>query len=106
MFNVKFHPEALAEINKWREEDPKIHQKIGTLIFNMRETPFEGLGKPEGLKYQLSGCWSRRITQEHRLVYYVEDNDVYIISARYHYGKKGKSKKQEAHLIKRYHAHK
>ena len=69
----------------WQSNDKKILKKINTLIKNIKRTPFEGMGKPEPLKFELSGCWSRRITNEHRLVYEVREDKIYIISCRYHY---------------------
>ena len=69
----------------WQQTDKKILKKINSLIKDIKRTPFNGLGKPEPLKYQLSGFWSRRIDSEHRLVYQLLDDNLYIISCRYHY---------------------
>ena len=73
----------------WRENDRKVAKKINELIRNAQRTPFEGLGKPEPLKENWSGWWSRRITQEHRLVYRVtgegEQEALVIAQCRYHY---------------------
>jgi toxin YoeB len=66
-------------------EDRAILKRINRLIEECRRTPFEGIGKPEALKHQLAGYWSRRITEEHRLVYAVEDDQVVVIAARHHY---------------------
>jgi toxin YoeB len=71
----------------WQNEDKKTLKKINALIKNIQSYPFEGIGKPEPLKYDLAGLWSRRIDLEHRLVYKVEGNDLYIYSCRYHYDK-------------------
>ena len=60
-------------------------KKINTLIKDIKRAPFDGIGKPEQLKYELSGCWSRKITDEHRLVYEVHEFYVIIIGCRYHY---------------------
>ncbi|NET41662.1 Txe/YoeB family addiction module toxin [Okeania sp. SIO2B3] len=68
-----------------RIEDKKIYIKIVNLIKDIQRDPFSGLGKPEALKYDLSGLWSRRITQEHRLVYSVSDEEIVIISCKFHY---------------------
>jgi toxin YoeB len=65
--------------------DKKIQDKIIKLIEDCRRNPFEGIGKPEPLKNQLSGNWSRRITEEHRLVYQVTETNILIISCIYHY---------------------
>ncbi|MBU1668309.1 Txe/YoeB family addiction module toxin [bacterium] len=69
----------------WQSTDKKVLKKINSLIKDIKRSPFEGIGKPEPLKYELAGCWSRRITDEHRLVYEVDDMGVYIVSCRYHY---------------------
>ena len=84
-----YDSDAFNEFTAWAEDDKKIFRKISTLIKDIQRSPFEGIGKPEPLKYELSGYWSRRITDEHRLVYEVaEDREaVTIISCRWHYGK-------------------
>ena len=68
-------------------EDKKTLRKINELIKDIQRTPFDGKGKPEPLKYDLKGFWSRRITREHRLVYQVIENEILIYSCRYHYDK-------------------
>jgi len=73
----------------WEQNDKKMFKKINALIKECLRNPFSGRGKPEPLKNELSGFWSRRIDNEHRLVYKYEDEKLYIISVRYHY-KKGK----------------
>lgn len=70
-----------------KSQDAKMAEKIKKLIQNIMDTPFDGLGKPEPLKYSLTGCWSRRINQQHRLVYKVVDDGLQIISCKYHYVK-------------------
>ena len=65
----------------------KIFKKILSLLKDTQKNPFSGLGKPEALKHELQGYWSKRINQEHRLVYQVEDDSVIILSCRYHYDK-------------------
>jgi toxin YoeB len=69
----------------WQKYDKKTLKKVNDLIKDCQRTPFSGLGKPEGLKNDLSGWWSRRITQEHRLVYRVENDMLYIAQCRKHY---------------------
>ena len=69
----------------WQQTDKSTLKKINLLIKDIKRTPFEGIGKPELLKYELAGCWSRRITHEHRLVYEVTENGISIVSCRYHY---------------------
>jgi len=71
----------------WQKVDKKNVKRINELIKSCMRTPFEGIGKPEALKRDLQGYWSRRITSEHRLVYKFEDGNLYIASCRYHYGK-------------------
>ncbi|MBN2521284.1 MAG: Txe/YoeB family addiction module toxin, partial [Bacteroidales bacterium] len=69
----------------WLENDKKMLRKINNLIKDIKRNPFEGLGKPEKLKHELKGYWSRRIDHEHRLVYKVLENDIIIASCRFHY---------------------
>ncbi|MDR6570153.1 toxin YoeB [Chitinophaga ginsengisegetis] len=69
----------------WQQNDRKIMKKINELLKDTMRQPFEGLGKPELLKENLAGCWSRRIDQEHRLVYKVIEDSIYILQCRYHY---------------------
>jgi toxin YoeB len=69
----------------WQQTDKTMARKINQLIKEITRTPFEGTGKPEPLKENLKGYWSRRINQEHRLVYAVEQNAVIILQCRYHY---------------------
>jgi toxin YoeB len=69
----------------WQKVDKKMVRKINDLIKSIKRTPFEGIGKPEPLKFDLAGFWSRRIDQEHRLVYQVTKNELMIISCRFHY---------------------
>ena len=78
---------AWADYLWWQGQDDKTLRRINRLIADTMRSPFEGLGKPEALKESLTGFWSRRIDQAHRLVYAVEDTRVTIISCRYHYGK-------------------
>jgi len=79
------HPELLQDLKYWVETDRKIAVKILDLMEAVMSDPFQGLGKPEPLRYILSGCWSRRITQEHRLVYRVDEKTIDFLQARYHY---------------------
>jgi toxin YoeB len=69
----------------WQEQDKKILQRINELIKDTLRSPFKGIGKPEPLKGQLSGLWSRRITDEHRLIYTVKYKKLHIIQCRFHY---------------------
>lgn len=83
--SFRFTSTAYEDYLLMKQQEPKLAAKIKDLIVNIMETPFEGIGKPEALKFDLSGCWSRRINQQHRMVYRVIDNEVQIISCRYHY---------------------
>ncbi|WP_158797650.1 Txe/YoeB family addiction module toxin [Pedobacter sp. L105] len=69
----------------WQSTDKSILKKINTQIKDIQRTPFEGAGNPEPLKYQFSGCWSRRINLEHRLVYKIENDELVVLQCRYHY---------------------
>ncbi len=71
----------------WQANDKKVCRRINELIKDIKRTPFEGIGKPEPLRYELAGKWSRRINNEHRLVYQVQDAELVIFQCRYHYGK-------------------
>ena len=84
--NLAFTPLAWEDYLFWQETDQKKTKRLNELFKNMTITPFTGLGKPEPLKFDLAGCWSRRIDQEHRLVYQVVNGEtVVVLSCRYHY---------------------
>ncbi|MDX2190233.1 MAG: Txe/YoeB family addiction module toxin [Bacteroidota bacterium] len=80
-----FEDLALNQLEEWVLVDRKIASKILKLIKEIKKSPFEGIGKPEPLKHNLKGLWSRRITDEHRLIYKVEEKQIIIISCKYHY---------------------
>ena len=88
MKKIIFSINAWEDYVSWQNEDKKVLRKINSLIKDIQTSPFDGIGKPEPLKYDLAGLWSRRIDREHRLVYRVEEQDVYIYSCRYHYDNK------------------
>ena len=69
----------------WQRKDRKVLKRVNQLLKDMMRDPFEGIGKPEPLKYGIPNAWSRRITDEHRIVYLVEDGELRILQARYHY---------------------
>ncbi len=85
MNDVLFRGKAMNQYLEWYATDKKTFKKLNDLIKESGRTPFDGTGKPEPLKGQLSGCWSRRITDEHRLIYRVKDNALEIISCMGHY---------------------
>jgi toxin YoeB len=80
-----FSDKAWEDYLSWQEEDKALLKKINSLIKDIKRTPHSGLGKPEPLKHELVGYWSRRINQTHRLVYKVLGDDVMIASCRFHY---------------------
>jgi toxin YoeB len=80
-----FHPEFRQDLRSWIETDRKTALRVIELVEALLRDPFAGIGKPEPLKYLLAGCWSRRITQEHRLVYRASGNRIDFLQARYHY---------------------
>jgi toxin YoeB len=85
MKQVVFEQSAFEDFTNWAIIDKKVYQKIITLIKDIDRNPFNGLGKPEALKHEYSGYWSRRITDEHRLVYKVSETSIIVASCKYHY---------------------
>ena len=83
--NILFTDKAWDDYQYWVVNDRSMIKRVNRLIDDIRRTPFTGIGKPEALKHQLAGYWSRRITDEHRLVYAAEENQVVIITARHRY---------------------
>ena len=83
--NIEFTPESWGDCLYWQKNDKKILRRINELLKDIQRNPSEGTGKPEPLRYQLQGCGSRRIDQEHRLVYEVEESVIRIIACRFHY---------------------
>lgn len=82
---IIFEASAFEDFNYWAATDKKLYQKIVALTKDIERSPFRGLGKPEALRHDLKGYWSRRISQEHRLVYQVTDSEILIAACRYHY---------------------
>lgn len=80
-----FQPEFIQDLRYWVKSERGVAVRILDLVEAVLRDPFEGPGKPEPLKYVLAGCWSRRVTQEHRLVYRVADETIDFLQARYHY---------------------
>lgn len=84
---ISFREHAWQDYLYWQETDKKILKRINLLIKDIQRNPYAGTGKPEPLKHQFSGFWSRRINDEHRLVYTFIDAELVIIQCRYHYDK-------------------
>ncbi len=82
---VVFSEHAWGEYLYWQKTDRKVVQRINALIRDIQREPFEGVGKPEPLKHALSGYWSRRINDEHRIVYKVKGDAILVAQLRYHY---------------------
>ncbi len=85
MRSIEFDSNGFDDLAWWIKQDRKTAIRIVRLIKEVQRTPFEGTGKPEPLKHELKGCWSRRITKEHRLVYKVTEEKIRILACRYHY---------------------
>lgn len=83
--SLEFDPAGFEDLAWWVQNDRKKAVRIIRLIQETQTNPFGGIGKPEPLKHDLSGCWSKRIDQEHRLVYQVQENKIRILACRYHY---------------------
>lgn len=83
--SLEFDPAGFDDLAWWIEKDRKKALRIVKLIKEVQKEPFSGTGKPEPLKHELSGCWSRRIDKEHRLVYEVREEKIRILACRYHY---------------------
>lgn len=83
---VIFTPKALSDLNDWQKSgNLGVQKKIKELLQSIRDTPFEGIGKPEALKHDLSGKWSRRINHEHRIIYSFDGDKLNVYSLRGHY---------------------
>ena len=80
-----FHPEFRQDLRRWVETNRRVALRVLDLVEAVMRDPFQGIGKPEPLKYVLAGAWSRRITEEHRLVYTVSADRIDFLQARYHY---------------------
>jgi toxin YoeB len=83
--NFVFVEESWEDYLYWQKTDKKMLQKINALLKDILRTPFDGIGKPEALKHKYRGFWSRRIDQEHRLIYKVTDTEILIAKCRFHY---------------------
>ncbi|MSO14430.1 Txe/YoeB family addiction module toxin [Rickettsiales endosymbiont of Trichoplax sp. H2] len=82
---IKYTRNAAEDVLYWKKKDKKIYKRLQLIIQDIRKTPLKGLGKPEVLKYNLKGKWSRRLTHEHRIVYEVFKDFIVIYQCRFHY---------------------
>ncbi|MEV3977237.1 Txe/YoeB family addiction module toxin [Nonomuraea sp. NPDC049758] len=82
---VAFTSQGWEDYVHWQTADRQVLKRINRLVEDVMRDPYEGIGKPEPLKYALAGAWSRRITDEHRLVYLVAHDEIVVLQARYHY---------------------
>jgi toxin YoeB len=87
MMKITFSKNSWEDYVSWQEEDKRVMKKINQMIKEIQRNPFQGIGSPEPLKYDLSGFLSRRIDREHRLVYQVINQEIIIYSCKYHYDK-------------------
>ena len=85
MRDIRFTPDAFIQYTDWQKSDKSIYGKINKLLIETARDPFNGTGKPEALKHEFKGYWSRRISSEHRLIYRVEDDYIKIIACKLHY---------------------
>jgi len=83
--NLIFSDHAWEDYLYWQKTDKKMVKRINSLIKDIQRSPFDGVGKPEPLKHALSGYWSRRINDEHRIIYKVDSESISIAQLRYHY---------------------
>jgi len=82
---ANFHSDFIEDLKYWLQRDRKIALKIFDIVESVIKNPFAGIGKPEPLKHALKGCWSRRLTQEHRIVYCISGKTITFLQAMYHY---------------------
>lgn len=86
--NFDFSPRALEELAHWKKSDARMVKRIQTLLQAIEADPFAGIGKPEPLRFDMQGTWSRRIDQKHRLIYTIEGDTCYVLKCRGHYDDK------------------
>ena len=82
---LSFHEDAWEDYLYWQKGDRRLLRRLNELLRESLRTPYCGTGKPEPLRHALSGCWSRRITEEHRLVYRIDEDSLIVLQCRYHY---------------------
>jgi len=85
MRRISFETSAFDDFQAWAAQDKSVYAKIVSLLKDVLRNPFAGIGKPEPLKHELKGFWSRRITDEHRLVYKVTEAEIIVVACKYHY---------------------
>jgi toxin YoeB len=85
MRRIAFHKDAWEDFTNWHSQDRKIFERIVRIINETARDPFTGIGKPEPLRHELKGFWSRRINDEHRLVYQITDAEIVIAACKFHY---------------------
>ena len=83
---ISFEHQGWIDYLYWQETDKRKLRRINQIIRDIQRSPFDGIGKPEPLRHNLAGLWSRRIDDEHRLVYAIVGEDIVIVQCRYHYG--------------------
>lgn len=83
--NLTFTAQSWSDYSYWSDQDKKTLKKINKLVADILRSPYEGIGKPEPLKENYSGFWSRRIDEKNRLIYSVTDNSINIVGCRFHY---------------------
>jgi len=85
MMKITFSKNAWEDYLYWQKHNKKMLRKINNLIKDIQRNPFDGIGKPEALKYDLAGFWSRRIDQEHRLIFKYKEEQIFIYACKFHY---------------------
>ena len=85
MRSIAFHAHAFDEFIDWQTTDKKLFNRLSRLLKEIRRTPFEGTGKPEPLRHEYAGYWSRRLDREHRIIYSVTNEQIYVLSCKGHY---------------------
>ena len=85
MREVKFTPIANAQLEQLKKDNRKMYSRIEYLIDSVQQNPYAGIGKPEPLKHKYKGFWSRRITDEHRLIYQIKNDEIRVVKCRFHY---------------------
>jgi toxin YoeB len=85
MYNISYTTNSLEDLKYFRKSNPALYKRARKLLEDIQKHPTIGIGKPEKLVLNLAGCWSRRVSREHRIVYTIQKNEIKILQARYHY---------------------